>query len=65
MLSQCENYGNRVTDNSIRNELMKKLESEGIKGASPYSRWRFVTHYGVDSEDIDYVLEVMANAMAS
>jgi hypothetical protein len=48
-----------------KNELMKKLESEGIKGASPYSRWRFVTHYGVDSEDIDYVLEVMANAMAS
>ena len=48
-----------------KNELMKKLESEGIKGASPYSRWRFVTHYGVDSEDIDYVLEVMANAMRS
>ena len=48
-----------------KNELMKKLESNGIKGASPYSRWRFVTHYGVVSEDIDYVLEVMANAMTS
>ena len=48
-----------------KNELMKKLEAEGIKGASPYARWRFVTHYGVDSKDIDYVLEVMANAVAS
>ena len=52
-------------DHPNKNELMKKLEAEGIKGASPYARWRFVTHYGVDSKDIDYVLEVMANAIAS
>ena len=48
-----------------RAELSRKLESEGIKGGSAARRWRFVTHYGITSEDIDYTLDVMASALAS
>jgi len=43
--------------------LSKMLESQGIKGGSSEKKWRFVTHYGVDSFDIDYVLDVMSNSM--
>ena len=48
-----------------RAELSRKLESEGIKGGSAARRWRFVTHYGITSEDIDYTLDVMGSALAS
>jgi threonine aldolase len=57
----------KLTTNLIRFEvtaknrdvLAKKLLERGVKGGSPYGGWRFVTHYGVTSDDIDYVLEVV------
>ena len=48
-----------------RSELSQILESQGIKGGSSEKRWRFVTHYGIDSSDIDYVLDTMSKSMPS
>lgn len=50
---------------SDRSELSQMLESQGIKGGSSEKRWRFVTHYGIDSSDIDYVLDTMSKSMPS
>ena len=38
-------------------EIASKLEDMGIKGGSPGNRWRFVTHYGITPDDINYTLE--------
>ena len=39
--------------------LAQRLEERGIKGAAPQPRWRFVTHYGITADDIDYALDVI------
>ena len=43
--------------------LARKINERGIKGGSPMRRWRFVTHYGITSGDIDYTLDVMDSVM--
>ena len=40
-------------------ELARKINERGVKGGSPERRWRFVTHYGITSDDIDYTLDVV------
>ena len=39
--------------------IMQEINANGVKGGMPTANWRFVTHYGIDSDDIDYTLEVM------
>ncbi len=39
--------------------LARKLNERGIKGGSAQRRWRFVPHYGITSEDIEYALDVI------
>jgi threonine aldolase len=48
-----------------RGEIVSKLENEGIKGGTSSKRWRFVTHYGITSGDIDYVLDVMKSVLVN
>ena len=45
--------------NGSPTELAQRLEKRGIKGAALQSRWRFVTHYGITADDIDYALDVI------
>ena len=40
-------------------EISRKLNERGVKGGSPARSWRFVTHYGITSDDIDYVLDTV------
>lgn len=41
-------------------ELSTKLEERGVKGDASYSsNWRFVTHYGITADDIDYALDTV------
>ena len=40
-------------------ELARKLTERGIKGGSPQRRWRYATHYGIASDDIDHALNVI------
>ena len=44
-------------------KLHSKIGSYGVKGGGSSRRWRFVTHYGITSEDVDYTLEVMNRAL--
>ena len=44
-------------------ELTRKINERGIKGGSPARRWRFVTHYGISSGDVDYALDVINSVM--
>ncbi len=44
-------------------QLHRKIESHGVKGGGASHRWRFVTHYGITTEDVDYTLEVMNLAL--
>ncbi|MCL0028911.1 low-specificity L-threonine aldolase [Dehalococcoidia bacterium] len=39
--------------------LARKLEERGIKGAVRQPLWRYVTHYGITSDDIDYALDII------
>ena len=39
--------------------IMDEINRHGVKGGAAYGDWRFVTHYGIDSDDIDYALNVM------
>jgi threonine aldolase len=58
---------NRVQTNIVRfkvtaenrAEIARKLTERGVKGGAPTKDWRFVTHYGVDSDDIDYVIDTV------
>lgn len=43
--------------------IMREINKRGVKGGMPVRRWRFVTHYGISSEDIDYTLDVMETVM--
>ena len=40
-------------------ELASKLSEKGIKGGSAKRTWRYATHYGITSDDIDYTIETM------
>ena len=40
-------------------ELAQAVEKRGVKGYAPGRRWRFTTHYGITSGDIDHTLDVM------
>ena len=40
-------------------EISKKLKEKGINGGAETNRWRFVPHYGLTKEDIDYVAETL------
>ena len=40
-------------------KLSRTLNERGIKGGSPQRRWRFVSHYGITSEDIDHALDII------
>jgi threonine aldolase len=42
-----------------RASLAQKLAERGVKGGSPYGGWRFVTHYGITADDVDYALDVV------
>ena len=46
-------------DHPDRAGLARRLNERGIKGGSPARRWRYVTHYGITSDDIDYALDVI------
>ncbi len=39
--------------------LSRKLNERGVKGGSPQRRWRFVSHYGITSDDIDHALDII------
>ena len=43
--------------------IMHEINKRGVKGGMPARNWRFVTHYGITPEDIDYTLEVMQTVM--
>lgn len=43
--------------------ITQEINKRGVKGGAPTRRWRFVTHYGITSADIDYTLEVMETVM--
>ena len=36
----------------------RKLNERGILGGGAQKRWRYVTHYGITEDDIDYTLDV-------
>ncbi len=42
-----------------REELARKLNERGIRGGGQRRLWRYVTHYGITSDDIDYALDVI------
>ena len=42
-----------------REELARKLNERGIKGSGQRRTWRYVTHYGITSDDVDYALDVI------
>ncbi len=43
--------------------ITQEINKRGIKGGSPSSTWRFATHYGITSDDVDYTLDVMDTVM--
>ena len=40
-------------------DLARRINERGVKGGSPARRWRFVTHYGITAEDVDFALDVV------
>lgn len=44
-------------------KLSRKLSERGIRGGSPQRRWRFVSHYGITSDDIDHALDVIDSTL--
>jgi threonine aldolase len=42
--------------------LARKLNERGVLGGGAQKRWRYVTHYGITEEDIDYTLGVFKTA---
>ena len=50
-------------DFEYREILTKALNENNIKGASNKPRWRFATHYGIESSDIDITLDVMSSVL--
>ena len=44
---------------ATRRDLARKINALGVKGGSAARRWRFVTHYGIDSDDVDRALAII------
>jgi threonine aldolase len=42
--------------------LARKLNERGVLGGGAQKRWRYVTHYGITEEDIEYTLDVFKTA---
>jgi len=42
-----------------QDEVVCRLGQEGVKVLGNRPTWRFVTHYGITSNDIDYALDVI------
>ena len=40
-------------------EISKRLKEKSINGGAETNRWRFVPHYGLTKENIDYVAETL------
>ena len=40
-------------------ELARKLSDKGVTGGTAMRRWRFVAHYGITADDVDYALDVI------
>ena len=40
-------------------KLLNELENNGVRGLILDEGWRFVTHYGITEEDIDWALPVI------
>lgn len=40
-------------------EILNKLDERGVRALSLPAGWRFVTHYGITSDDIDHALDVI------
>ena len=45
-----------------QDRIVSRLEEQGIKTLGSKPVWRFVTHHGITSEDVDYTLDSMASA---
>ena len=45
-------------------DLHRQLVERGVKGGGGGRRWRYVTHYGITEEDIDYTLETVRDVFA-
>ena len=45
-------------------DLHRKLVERGVKGGGGGRRWRYVTHYGITEEDIDYTLETVRDVFS-
>ena len=50
-------YFNVNLDNQVR--ILDELENNGVRGLILDEGWRFVTHYGITEEDIDWALPVI------
>ena len=45
-------------------DLHRQLVARGVKGGGGGKRWRYVTHYGITEDDIDYTLETVRDVFA-
>ena len=45
-------------------ELHRRLVERGVKGGGGGRRWRYVTHYGITEDDIDYTLETVRDVFS-
>ena len=44
-------------------EIGRRLGERGVLVSAERDVWRWVTHYGITSEDIDYTLDAMGEVM--
>jgi threonine aldolase len=42
-----------------QSEILDELENNGVRGLILDEGWRFVTHYGITEEDIDWALSII------
>ena len=45
-------------DHPDRAGFARKLNERGVLGGGSQKRWRYVTHYGITEDDVDYTLDV-------
>ena len=45
-------------DHPDRAGFARKLNERGVLGGGSQRRWRYVTHYGITEDDVDYTLDV-------
>jgi threonine aldolase len=45
-------------------DLHRQLVARGVKGGGGGKRWRYVTHYGITEDDIDYTLETVRDVFS-